>query len=264
MIVQKLKTRAAVFSVLVATTSAILSASQNPVIFRYGGALEETVIGEQYFEISKLIALERDVSASNPGVQTVVINAYPYSSEMQLLLGRPPEVSYESWKEVYLLALSQLKDIKLKRLVRIGQNITVQSFDAGREWSEIVSGEDPTMTRIGNIGISLLEIQLIKERKLPSTTIERPPTCRLYVQASPFPSLSKAQEIAFRLARGLGVDTMTLLLRGDNWFIYSEGFPVFWPFSKPSPPPTKNDSMTSNEFDCQVNLRGAKCRGGRY
>lgn len=249
---------------LVATISSILSASQNPVIFRYGRALEETVIGEQYFEGSKLIALERNVSASNPGLQTVVINAYPYGSAMRLLLGRPPEVNYESWKEVYSLAISQLKDLKLKRLVRIGQNIAVQSFDAGREWSEIVSGEDPTMTRIGNIGISLLEIQLIKQRKLPSTATERPPACQLYVQASPFPSASGAKEIAFLLARLLGVQTMTLDVRGDSWFIYATGFPVFWPFSKPTPPPTKHDYLESNDLSCLINLRSAKWRCGRY
>lgn len=183
--------------------------------------------------------IERQLSNSQPRATTVIIDEYPNNYAKSLLYDKPPGLDYEGWVTVYKLATSDLKDIRTKRLIRIGDETVVQSFDAGRRDEDVASGANPTVMRTEGTDIRILEIQLIKAQRLPSGNGERPAVCYLYTEIRPFPSATVARDLASLLARRLEVSALSVVMREDTGSLIVHFSRSFVPSARRVRRPTK-------------------------
>ena len=116
------------------------------------------MFGEKTFGTTELLPLERDLSKASPRPATVLVDAYPYHYAAQLPYDKPPEMTFDTWTELYQAALRDLKHIRTKRIIRIGPDMVVQSSDAGLRTEDVQSGTNPTVMRIDDVDIRILDI----------------------------------------------------------------------------------------------------------
>jgi hypothetical protein len=189
-----------------------------PEVYRYGGLLAASVVGQESFESTKLSALERELSKSRPYPKSVLIDAFPYHFARNLLYSpRPTDVGYEGWANQYKYAMAHLKDVKAKRIIHIGDNAVLQSYDAGHFSEVVTSGTNPALLQIDGVNIRILEVEVIASTKLPGTTAMLPPSCEVFLQATPLPPLAVARKLSNQLFKALGAPSLIVHINADAW-----------------------------------------------
>jgi hypothetical protein len=250
--------------IFVALASFFLAAtleSAPPEVDRYEGLLTASVVGEATFETPNLLALEQELSKSHPSPRAVIIDAFPYHFARNLLYGTPTtDMSYDMWASQYKYGMSHLKDVKAKRIIRMGDDAVLQSYDAGHFSEDVTSGTNPTLMRIAGVNFRMLEVRITPAVRLPNSRAIRPTMIAVYLQGTPLPPVSVARSLSQDIARRISVSSLFVDIRSDTWFIDDPDFPIWCPFAPPSRPPDTAHYLYGAQVFCKVAQGRVSCR----
>ena len=166
----------------------------------------------------------------------------------------PPDVSYDSWREIYDTA--KLTPNEIAEVISVRGNAVLRMRDAtGAITRKVLAGRDPLQVDV--LGQHVQLVYLDFSNGFQSETLR-------FIGAYALMSGALTEQLGLgllgqlhRLLPGLQV---AVLIRNDTWFISSAGYPFCNPFVKDGVPPSEMEYNQTKTLVCGHLTRTPTCQ----
>jgi hypothetical protein len=207
------------------------------------------------FSAGALELLSKELLSKSENARFVQIRMYGETRPVP----KADHESYEHWRRFY--DQMNAESMPFAEVTAIGQGAVLRFRGTNRSIERIVLRDrDPLSISIEGAPLEILEISVVEApgRKGPNKE-----QAAIFLKTPAVLTSDVGERVLRKLRQLIPIPIVGVSLRHDEWFITSPGFPIVYPFSEASVPPSAEKYRESVTLHCGFYGERVRCVGAK-